>query len=67
MPGFLQIRTHPIVTAGVPFDCAVAVVNAHPGDVITVRLAQLQGGQPRYSDRADIPWRSTAVGCMSSR
>jgi hypothetical protein len=54
MPGFIQVRTKPVATAGVPFECTVFVVGAQPGDVVTVRLAQTYGVLPRYSGRADI-------------
>jgi hypothetical protein len=54
MPGFIQVRTQPVATAGVAFECAVFIVGASPGDLVTIRLAQTAGVHPLYSGRADV-------------
>lgn len=62
MPGFLQVRCKPIVTAGVPFECTVFVVAAQPGDRVRVRLAQTHGQQPFCSSAADIDVAGDGTG-----
>ena len=65
MPGFMQLRTLPIATAGVPFTCTVFVVNGQPGDLITVRLSQQTGVKPFYSARADVAVAADGTGFHS--
>lgn len=62
MPGFFQVRTQPVATAGVPFSCSVFVFNGEPGDVVTVRLAQTAGAGRFYSARADVIIRADRGG-----
>ena len=46
MPGQLRIRAPHVATAGRPFDCAVEITGALPGDTVTIRLWQTAGVHP---------------------
>lgn len=62
MPGFIQVRTRPVATAGVPFRCTVLIVGACPGETITIRLAQTAGCDPPYSCSAEVPIAADGTG-----
>lgn len=60
--GFIQVRTVPVVPAGAPFACDIFIVGASPGGIVTIRLAQTSGANPRYTNRSDVPIAADGSG-----